>query len=74
MGIKQDVKVDEFTCNGCEKIQYGHIGDDVFGIVGTYFVHTRAGGRGFEYFACSPKCQAKAIKRAVDERGDTYYD
>lgn len=72
MGIKLQVTVDEYECDGCGGLQYGQLGEPVEGIIGSFSVHNSAGGASYDYFACGPKCHTKALKNAIDPWGNKH--
>lgn len=64
MAITEEM-VHRYECDGCGKIQFGEIIDNVYGLVGTVTEHTPQGGMVVEWFACKRRCIAAAIDNAL---------
>lgn len=64
---RQEIKVMEFTCDGCGKEVWVplHDGPPVPWFNGTVIWHHGGGGSGGEWDACSEKCIKKAILAVV---------
>jgi hypothetical protein len=68
--LKRKVKVDEYTCDGCGKVQLVDNHFELLGIIGTAIEHNHTGGGwGGDWFACSRECVAAAVINRL-ERGD----
>lgn len=53
--------VHKAVCDGCERIQYHEVVDDVIGYAGTVMHSTDYGGTGGDWFACSKRCVSRAV-------------
>ena len=63
----QEIKVEQWVCDGCGKTFHGEPGLDFFGLTGTVGEYATWGGNGGDWFACKRACIKKAITTVLDK-------
>lgn len=63
---KREIKVHEYTCDGCGKVVLQRHSDEIMGVSGNVVEISEYGSHGGEWYACKRACVRNAIFNVLD--------